>query len=135
MAMTTAEADKILSAGSALRAPTPGLFAEVAHDSRRLGVSPGQGRRRGRAKDRRGSCRRRPRTGLPRSPPRPSASPRKKEDGRAADFVPASGDRFGCPEPSGTDDARPPKAVADLCVSYVPRPPTPDRPTRPAAEW
>ncbi|MFH0172511.1 hypothetical protein ACIA6D_02870 [Streptomyces cacaoi] len=49
MAMTTAEADKILSVGFALRALTPGLFAELVDEHRRFDVLPGQVRRHGRA--------------------------------------------------------------------------------------
>lgn len=102
------------------REPAPGSFAEVVDGRRRFGVLPGHGCRSGRVGGSGGRCRRRPRTRLPRSPCRPSEGSRKKEDGARADFVPAGGDRFGCPEPSGTEGAGSSKALADLCASYAP---------------
>ncbi|MFD9321816.1 hypothetical protein ACFWDQ_29890 [Streptomyces sp. NPDC060053] len=119
MTMTTAEADKILPVDPAPRAPAPGWFVEVADahaDSEFALVTeagaggwgpPGAGADGGHGP----GCRGR-RVG------RPWAA-RKKEDDVPADFVPARGDRFGCPEPSGPDEDGPSKAVADLCAGYV----------------
>ncbi len=134
MAMTTAEADKILSVGFALRALTPGLRAELVDEHRRFGVLPGQERRHGKSGGLRDRCRRRPRTRPPGSPRRPFTGTRKQEDDMPADFVPVRGDRFGCPEPSGTAGARPPNGVRQpvhaLCASRTGT----RRPTRPVAD-
>lgn len=120
MAMTTAEADKILSVGFALRALVPGVLAELPDERRRFGVLPGQGHRHGSVGDLRDRCRRQPRTQPSTSPCRPLARPRKQEDDTSTDFVPARGDRFGWPEPSGTAEARPPEdvhqPVHELCA-------------------